>query len=49
MMNYSYEEAISFFKSMPHFIPPKTGGAKKDFFSLDAELMLLEKLGRPSG
>lgn len=47
MIDYNYEEAISFFRSMPHFTPPKTGGAKKDFFSLDAELMLLEKLGRP--
>ena len=47
MIDYSYEEAVKFFKSMPHFAPPATGGAKKDFFSLDAELALLEKLGRP--
>ncbi|MBE5917699.1 MAG: bifunctional folylpolyglutamate synthase/dihydrofolate synthase [Pseudobutyrivibrio ruminis] len=47
MIDYNYEEAITFFRSMPHFTPPKTGGAKKEFFSLDAELMLLEKLGRP--
>ena len=49
MIDYSYKEAIRFFKSMPHFAPPKSGGAKKDFFSLDAELALLEKLGRPQG
>ena len=47
MIDYNYEEAITFFRSMPHFTPPATGGAKKEFFSLDAELMLLEKLGRP--
>ncbi len=47
MIDYSYEEAVKFFKSMPHFTPPVTGCAKKDFFSLDAELMLLEKLDRP--
>ena len=47
MIDYSYEEAVKFFKSMPHFAPPATGGAKKDFFSLDAELALLEKLNRP--
>lgn len=47
MIDYSYEEAVNFFKSMPHFAPPATGGAKKDFFSLDAELALLEKLDRP--
>ncbi|MBO6129957.1 MAG: bifunctional folylpolyglutamate synthase/dihydrofolate synthase [Pseudobutyrivibrio sp.] len=47
MINYSYDEAISFFQSMPHFTPPATGGVKKDFFSLDAELALLDKLGRP--
>ena len=47
MMNYTYEEAIDFFKDMPHFVPPAGGGVKKDFFSLDAELALLEKLNRP--
>lgn len=47
MIDYSYEEAVKFFKSMPHFTPPADGGAKKDFFSLDAEMALLEKLGRP--
>ena len=47
MIDYSYEEAVNFFKSMPHFAPPATGGAKKDFFSLDAEMALLEKLDRP--
>ncbi|SEA83765.1 dihydrofolate synthase / folylpolyglutamate synthase [Pseudobutyrivibrio sp. ACV-2] len=47
MKNYTYEEAIIFFKNMPHFVPPSGGGAKKDFFSLDAELALLEKLNRP--
>ncbi len=47
MKEYSYSQAIDFFKNMPHFIPPKDGGAKKDFFSLDGELMLLEKLDRP--
>ena len=46
-MDYTYQEAIDFFKKMPHFTPPKDGGAKKDFFSLDAELALLEKLDRP--
>ncbi len=48
MKNYSYEEAISFFKNLPHFIPPKnTGAPLKEFFSLDAELKLLERLGNP--
>ncbi len=47
MKEYSYSQAIDFFKNMPHFIPPKDGGAKKDFFSLDGEIMLLEKLDRP--
>ncbi|MBE5918866.1 MAG: bifunctional folylpolyglutamate synthase/dihydrofolate synthase [Pseudobutyrivibrio ruminis] len=47
MIDYSYDKAIRFFKNMPHFTPPVDGGAKKDFFSLDAELMLLEKLDRP--
>jgi len=47
MKEYSYSQAIDFFKNMPHFIPPKGGGAKKDYFSLDAELMLLEKLDKP--
>ena len=47
MKEYSYSQAIDFFKNMPHFVPPKKGGAKKDYFSLDGELKLLEKLGRP--
>ncbi len=47
MKEYSYSQAIEFFKNMPHFVPPKEGGAKKDYFSLDGELKLLEKLGRP--
>lgn len=47
MMKYSYEEAVDFFKRMPHFIPPKDGSSGKDMFSLDAELALLEKLNRP--
>ncbi len=47
MKEYSYSQAVDFFKNMPHFIPPKGGGAKKDYFSLDAELMLLEKLNKP--
>ena len=47
MKEYSYSQAVVFFKNMPHFIPPKGGGAKKDYFSLDAELMLLEKLDKP--
>ncbi|SOB98245.1 bifunctional folylpolyglutamate synthase/dihydrofolate synthase [Pseudobutyrivibrio ruminis] len=47
MIEYSYSQAVDFFKNMPHFIPPKGGGAKKDYFSLDAELMLLEKLDKP--
>ncbi|WP_458459824.1 bifunctional folylpolyglutamate synthase/dihydrofolate synthase [Pseudobutyrivibrio sp.] len=47
MMKYSYDEAVNFFKSMPHFTPPADGGAKKDFFSLDAEMALLEKLDMP--
>ena len=47
MKEYSYSQAIDFFKNMPHFVPPKDGGAKKDYFSLDGELRLLEKLGRP--
>lgn len=47
MIDYSYEEAVKFFKSMPHFMPPKDGSSGKDMFSLDAELALLEKLNRP--
>lgn len=47
MMKYSYKEAVDFFKSMPHFMPPKDGSSGKDMFSLDAELALLEKLNRP--
>ncbi|WP_051195182.1 bifunctional folylpolyglutamate synthase/dihydrofolate synthase [Pseudobutyrivibrio ruminis] len=47
MMKYSYDEAVNFFKSMPHFMPPKDGSSGKNMFSLDAELALLEKLNRP--
>lgn len=48
MKNYSYEEAIEFFKNLPHFVPPANfKGVMKDFFSLDAENALLEKLGNP--
>ncbi len=48
MKNYSYEEAIEFFKNLPHFVPPANfKGVIKDFFSLDAENALLEKLGNP--
>ncbi|MCR4695153.1 MAG: bifunctional folylpolyglutamate synthase/dihydrofolate synthase [Pseudobutyrivibrio sp.] len=48
MKKYTYAEAIDFFKNMPHFTPPKEGTSPaKDLFSLDAELTLLEKLGRP--
>jgi len=47
MKEYSYSQVIDFFENMPHFVPPKEGGAKKDYFSLDGELKLLEKLGRP--
>lgn len=47
MIDYSYEEAVKFFKSMPHFMPPKDGSSGKNMFSLDAELALLEKLNRP--
>ncbi|MBO4458721.1 MAG: bifunctional folylpolyglutamate synthase/dihydrofolate synthase [Butyrivibrio sp.] len=48
MQKYNYEEAISFFGKLPHFEPPKDSHSpKKDFFSLDAELALLEKLNNP--
>ncbi len=48
MKKYTYQEAIDFFKNLPHFKPPKdSDSAKKDFFSLDAELALLEMLGNP--
>lgn len=48
MREYSYEEAIEFFKNLPHFVPPASGsGGMKEFFSLDAENALLEKLGNP--
>ena len=47
MKEYTYSEAIDYLENMPHFVPPKDGGLKKDFFSLDAELALLEKLGKP--
>ncbi len=46
MRKYNYKEAISFFEELPHFEPPKNNkNPKKDFFSLDAELSLLERLG----
>ena len=48
MKEYSYTEAISFFRELPHFKPPKNDGMpKKDLFSLDAELALLAKLDNP--
>lgn len=48
MKKYSYLEAISFFEELPHFEPPKNIGVpRKDMFSLDAELALLENLGEP--
>ncbi|SCZ77548.1 bifunctional folylpolyglutamate synthase/dihydrofolate synthase [Pseudobutyrivibrio xylanivorans] len=48
MREYSYEEAIEFFKNLPHFVPPVESGEKPaDMFSLDAENALLEKLGNP--
>lgn len=48
MQKYNYKEAISFFEKLPHFEPPKdNNGPKKDFFSLDAEMALLEELGSP--
>ena len=48
MQKYNYKEAISFFEELPHFEPPKNNkNPKKDFFSLDAELSLLERLGTP--
>ncbi|SDB12683.1 dihydrofolate synthase / folylpolyglutamate synthase [Pseudobutyrivibrio sp. YE44] len=46
--DYSYTEAIEFFRNLPHFNPPKEPGKKtSDLFSLDAELALLEKLDNP--
>ena len=48
MKNYSYEEAIRFFKNLPHFVPPADyDGRITDFLSLDAENALLERLGNP--
>ena len=48
MQTLNYAEAISFFGELPHFEPPiSTGTPLKDFFSLEAELALLEKLGNP--
>ena len=48
MKEYSYTEAISFFRELPHFKPPMNDGMpKKDLFSLDAELALLAKLDNP--
>ena len=48
MQTYNYAEAISFFGKLPHFEPPTgTGTPLKDFFSLEAELALLDKLGNP--
>ncbi|SDH79810.1 dihydrofolate synthase / folylpolyglutamate synthase [Pseudobutyrivibrio sp. 49] len=48
MREYSYEEAIEFFKNLPHFVPPaNNGGGIKNFLSLDAENALLEKIGNP--
>lgn len=48
MREYSYSEAVTYFEELPHFIPPKnTGILQKEYFSLDAERALLEKLGDP--
>ncbi|MCR5641662.1 MAG: bifunctional folylpolyglutamate synthase/dihydrofolate synthase [Lachnospiraceae bacterium] len=47
MADYTYEAAVEFFHQMPHFVPPKEGGAKKDYFTLDAEMALLEALDHP--
>ncbi|SHI45491.1 bifunctional folylpolyglutamate synthase/dihydrofolate synthase [Pseudobutyrivibrio xylanivorans] len=48
MREYSYEEAIEFFKNLPHFVPPVNNcGGTKSLFSLDAENALLEKLDNP--
>ena len=48
MKNYSYKEAIKFFENLPHFAPPTDyEGRLTDYFSLDAENALLEKLGNP--
>ncbi len=48
MREYSYSEAVTYFEELPHFIPPKnTGILQKEYFSLDAERVLLEKLGDP--
>jgi len=53
---YTYEEAVQALQDMPHFKPPveaksenlgKKPEPKKDFFSLDAERQLLQKLGNP--
>lgn len=53
---YTYEEAVQALQDMPHFKPPveaksenlgKKPEPKKDFFSLDAERHLLQKLGNP--
>lgn len=53
---YTYEEAVQALQDMPHFKPPveaksenlgKKLAPKKDFFSLDAERHLLQKLGNP--
>ena len=48
MKTYSYTEAMEFFEKLPHFVPPADSGKKPaDFFSLDADNALLEKLGNP--
>ena len=47
MKEYTYAEAIEFFENLPHFVPPTDSVGKKDYFTLDAELALLEKLDRP--
>ncbi|QFJ55986.1 bifunctional folylpolyglutamate synthase/dihydrofolate synthase [Pseudobutyrivibrio xylanivorans] len=42
------DNGFEFLKNLPHFVPPKSGGKRAaDFFSLDAELALLKKLGNP--
>ncbi len=47
MKEYTYSGALEFLKNMTHFVPPTEVGAKRNYFTLDAELALLEKLGKP--
>ena len=48
MKHYTYRETVDHLAGLPHFAPPKGGtGKASDYFSLDAENALLDRLGNP--